>query len=137
MWVDNLLSFAASQNVNPISNSNEFICTISFTYVTFAAIWTGRCHVKTVEYNRYCIHFLCSFKSNHGNYVHCEFFTKSYNLKSIRRFAHFRKVAIKFVMVVRQSARPNQITLVQFDGLKIDIWELCGENSFFAKIWLD
>jgi hypothetical protein len=58
----------------PFINSNEFFYTVTFTYVPFAVIWSGRYYVITIDYDRYCITKLCSFQSNQRKYVLCGFY---------------------------------------------------------------
>ena len=55
-------------------NSNELPYTNTLTYVTFAAVWSGRAFFIAVDYDRYAIGKLCSFESDESKYVHFECF---------------------------------------------------------------
>ena len=86
-------------------NFNEFLERITFTYVTFAAIFSGHYDIVAVKYNRLLISKFCSPQLNQGKFVPSEYFTKYDKVNSISAFAHFGKASIPFVMAVRPIVR--------------------------------
>jgi len=52
-----------------------FLYTITFTYVTFAAMWIGRHYAQAIDYDCYVIFKLCFFDFNQLKSVNFECFT--------------------------------------------------------------
>jgi hypothetical protein len=77
--VNNMQTLPPSHKVIPIIRFLRTPLIIAFNYVTFAAIWTGRFHVKAVDYERYIIFELHPFYTNESKSVPCEY------LKYIRK----------------------------------------------------
>jgi len=75
MSVNNVESLPASRKVITFLNINELLYAITFTYIVFAVIWSGRYYVMAVDYYRYAILKHCCFDSAESKSVACKYFT--------------------------------------------------------------
>ena len=75
MTVNNVESLPASRKVITFLNINELLYAITFTYIIFAVIWSGRYYVIAVDYYRYAILKHCCFGSDTSKSVARKYFT--------------------------------------------------------------
>ena len=97
--------------------SNELLCKIAFTYVTFAAIWNGRYYVIAIDYEYYVIFKHCPVDSNQRKYVLWVCFKNRINWNILGASQISEKTSIQFVVPLRPSVGPHRITRLPLDGL--------------------
>ena len=137
MSVNNKESHPAAHKVIRKFISNKLLYKITFTYVTFAAMWSGRSYVIAIDYDRYFICKHCHFDTSNRTYVPFECHKHVTKWTILGSLQIFEKWLLGWSWL---SVRQHRTTRPPLDGFcKHLIFENfsknCGENSCLAKLW--
>ena len=113
--------------------------TITFTYVTFAAMRFGRHYTQAIDCDSYDIfkHFSFDFNQLKSVNFECCTYMKNEIYQAICKDPKKSDYVPYSCMPVRPSVRPQRMPRLPKDGFKItyisQLYKNCSENSYFAN----